>query len=708
MGFLDIIKNLFNNNKKTAKILTTDFQKTYGTTDAFKIILNDINDNPLPDKEIKIDINNILYTRKTNEEGVATLNINLLCGEYKATIEFKDDEYKQVRSYSKITVNPQIKTQDLKMTEKDGSKFKAHVVDANDNNLSNVKVIFDVNGAKYTRTSDNNGIASLNINLNEGDYKIITSSYGITVDNNIHISKGSEKHFGYWVFGKDMTKINIESLRRQGVTDIFLNYYAFKVHGGEKVTDWIQKAGNIKVHIWMQCFYDGEWNNPVNVDLNKIIEEAKIYASIDGVDGVHLDYLRYPGTAYKTPNGAETITNFVRNVKGALPHDIILSCAVMPENSAKHYYGQDIDALGEIVDVMIPMQYKGNYNAGDEWLASTTRDFSKKATIWSGLQSYKSDDDATLLSENEINNDIRICINNGAKGVLLFRYGMCPSINFQQFLGKVPTRMEGVNVNMTYKDGTQYQCAVYDANNARVFGNVDITVNGVKYTKIPTNEGLYKLNLNLNPGTYDVVSRFLGDENYLPSEVSNVIRINDVKNDTVPLKLYDYHTKQGGGYLGQKTGYSCGPHSLMQCIYRLTGIDVSESTLMSVCGTTSNGTGHSGLETGIAWFNRTYNQNIKIKWMNFSELGSDSNARFSKMQELINNGALFCHLLYRDKYGHYEVPKGVSGNNIVILNSLGEYCNYPAYCGYIENRSKNAQTSYINGISQKSIAYLYI
>ena len=171
-------------------------------------------------------------------------------------------------------------------------------------------------------------------------------------------------------------------------------------------------------------------------------------------------------------------------------------------------------------------------------------------------------------------------------------------------------------------------------------------------------------------------------------------------------ELHEYFTNQGGGYLGQRTSYSCGPHSLVQCIHRLTGEDVSEMTLAGVCGTTTEGTDHEGLETGIAWFNRKYNQNIKIDWYNFSELGNNQDERFNKVQEMINNGAVFFHLNYRQKWGHYEVIKEAWDDPLVILNSLGDsYSN--GYYGYIEYRSRNDQVSYINGISQKSVAYLH-
>ena len=31
------------------------------------------------------------------------------------------------------------------------------------------------------------------------------------------------KHFGYWVFGKDMLNVNLNNLKDNGVTDLFLN-----------------------------------------------------------------------------------------------------------------------------------------------------------------------------------------------------------------------------------------------------------------------------------------------------------------------------------------------------------------------------------------------------------------------------------------------------------------------------------------------------
>ena len=164
--------------------------------------------------------------------------------------------------------------------------------------------------------------------------------------------------------------------------------------------------------------------------------------------------------------------------------------------------------------------------------------------------------------------------------------------------------------------------------------------------------------------------------------------------------LHDYLLEEGCSGIGQCTSYFCGPNSLQQCFHRLTGIRVSEYDIANVAGTTVDGTDHEGLETAIALFNRKYNKNVKIEWYNFSELS------WSRIKEMTNTGAVFCHLLYRNRWGHYEVLKSVN-DDLTILNSLGDACGNGTYCGYIETRSKSEQESYISGISQKSIAYLY-
>lgn len=250
---------------------------------------------------------------------------------------------------------------------------------------------------------------------------------------------GGEKKHGYWVLSGDMNKVDFDKLSKNGVNIIFLNSYAFTEHGQRDVLDWIKQANDhgIEVHIWMQIFYTGKWISPLKNGtpdtqyFNYKIEEAKYYAGLQGVSGLQMDYIRFEGDAYKYPNGTKAITQFVetfsKKVKEVNP-SLTVSATVMPEGDKDaYYYGQDIKAISKHVDVIVPMMYKGNYKEDSDWIKDTTRWFvyaSGNAKIWIGLQTYQSDFNVTDLPADELITDGKYAFDNGAKGVIYFRWGM--------------------------------------------------------------------------------------------------------------------------------------------------------------------------------------------------------------------------------------------------------------------------------------------
>ena len=271
---------------------------------------------------------------------------------------------------------------------------------------------------------------------------------------------------------------------------------------------------------------------------------------------------------------------------------------------------------------------------------------------------------------------------------------------------KTATRMEGTDINKTASETAVYQCAVY-ANNQRIAVPVNIIANGKTYTKTPDSEGLCKLNINLAVGDYTITSEFTGNSEYTGSKVTNKIHVEkdpEKPKCNNPYSSSPFHLTQGGGQLGQKTAYSCGPHALMQAYYNLTGIDTSESELMSACGTTTSGTSHQGLASGLAWLNKKYGTNVTMEWKDFSDVG------YTKLGELLcdSDSSIFWHELYRSQWGHYSLANKINTSTSLfnVLNSLGSKCNSPAYCGYQESRGFSTQKAYWNGISQKSICIL--
>lgn len=413
---------------------------------------------PLAGRTVAFKINGHKSYAKTNSKGVATIDIQENAGKYYLYYLYsgeKNIDSAGGKAYILIKKGMSTymsKANSVVYRDRTLGQFKVKIIDARLNLLSNKKVIFTFRGVKYTKTTDKNGIATLDIKLKKGSYKLNVKFpkdalyNGVSKTYTIKVKAKAAQNNGFWLISTDMPKINFKTLQKYGNKHIFLNAKAFERYGQSYVEKFIKNAANhgIKVHIWMQVFYynDG-WKYPVkngkyNYDLiNSKIKEAKKYAKVKGVAGIHFDYLRFPGNAYQYSKGTEAINYFTKQASNAI-HKInsklIVSAAVMPEPSAMiTYYGQDIPTMSKYLDAIIPMVYKGNYHASTSWIKSVTQTFAKQskgAQIWTGLQTYKSDEDVTKLSAKELMKDAQAAVAGGAKGVILFRYDLFNYINF--------------------------------------------------------------------------------------------------------------------------------------------------------------------------------------------------------------------------------------------------------------------------------------
>ena len=133
----------------------------------------DSNGKALANTDVKFNINGVFYTRVTDENGIARLNIRLDPASYIITA------YNPVTGEQKaneVTVLPRIIAEDLSMKYLDGSTFNAALVDGQGKAISGVNITFNINGVFYHRTTDADGVTKLNIRLMPGEY-IITSMY---------------------------------------------------------------------------------------------------------------------------------------------------------------------------------------------------------------------------------------------------------------------------------------------------------------------------------------------------------------------------------------------------------------------------------------------------------------------------------------------------------------------------------------------------
>ncbi|WP_407423206.1 DUF3344 domain-containing protein [Methanobrevibacter sp.] len=161
-----------NNVTVLPNIVSNDLVKYYRNASQYVVTVLGEDGNPVGAGEnVTFNINGVFYTRTTNASGQAKLNINLEPGNYIITAV-----YNGCSVANNITVLPVLTAEDL--TKKYGTpdQFVATLVDGQGKPYANQNVTFNVHGVFYNRTTNSDGQAKLNINLQPGEY-IITSTY---------------------------------------------------------------------------------------------------------------------------------------------------------------------------------------------------------------------------------------------------------------------------------------------------------------------------------------------------------------------------------------------------------------------------------------------------------------------------------------------------------------------------------------------------
>lgn len=159
-------------------LLIQDLIKLYKNDSKFEVNVGASN------RPVLFEINGVNYTRLSDERGIAKLSINLNPGNY--TIR---TSYDNITIKNNIEVLPTLISQNLVKYFKNESQFYISLIDGTGKSISNVNITMIINGVVYNRTTDEKGMARLNINLHPGEY-ILTAidpftglmmSYNITV-----------------------------------------------------------------------------------------------------------------------------------------------------------------------------------------------------------------------------------------------------------------------------------------------------------------------------------------------------------------------------------------------------------------------------------------------------------------------------------------------------------------------------------------------
>ena len=155
---------------------TEDVVMYYKNGTRFTANLVNFYGEPLENMTITFTINGVDYNITTNENGTASMAINLPSGEYEVITTF-DPGYNKTPTVNSnsLTVLTTVFGDDLVKVYRNESQYYATFVDGQGNPLaSGTEVKFNINGVWYNRKISENGTAKLNINLPQGEY-IITA-----------------------------------------------------------------------------------------------------------------------------------------------------------------------------------------------------------------------------------------------------------------------------------------------------------------------------------------------------------------------------------------------------------------------------------------------------------------------------------------------------------------------------------------------------
>ena len=172
--------------------------------------LTDYQGRPIVNDSIYFTINGKTYAKTTDDNGAASIGLNLDSKVYTATVSYNESEvYSKISKNVTVTINPTVISEDLVKMYQNDTRFYVKFTDSTGKALTKTTVKFNIHGVFYTKKTDKDGVADLGIMLRPGEY-ILTAYNPVT---------GEEKGFNITVKSlivqSDLTKYYLNASKFQ-------------------------------------------------------------------------------------------------------------------------------------------------------------------------------------------------------------------------------------------------------------------------------------------------------------------------------------------------------------------------------------------------------------------------------------------------------------------------------------------------------------
>ena len=157
-----------------AVLSSKNVTKYYKGDENLTVCLMDTGGNPISNQIINVKLNGREYDLTTDNDGIASMRLNLASGDYVAEIRYEgSDKYCSDEMNVSVSIKSTVEGIDVVKVYGTGTQYFAIFLDSNGRAIGDTKVTFKIGSKSYTATTLPNGITRLNINLNPGRYSIV-------------------------------------------------------------------------------------------------------------------------------------------------------------------------------------------------------------------------------------------------------------------------------------------------------------------------------------------------------------------------------------------------------------------------------------------------------------------------------------------------------------------------------------------------------
>jgi hypothetical protein len=559
----------------------------------FSVLLKDNKNHPVSNMQIKMAINGDEYDITTNDEGIAGLPLNLNVGEYEIKYSMNNPNYIYASGSNKILVvdtrqtSTQIIASDISENEDNTINFTVKLADSLNNGISYSKInleIFTGDGKSVknlSETTDANGYAIFRFNLESGKYLAkleypgselyLTSSCEnrINIETNDNRTKILIYTDNVVIYTNENYAIILTDENGKLLPDKEINVkignktYNLKTGNDGKVNINVDQPGIYDLHI----AFDGDENyRPIN-SLQKLYVSSpftKLYApSLVKYyrNGTQFSTLLIGGSGKALANKIisikieDQIYNCTTNENGWISLDINLKpghynveCCYIDESSQEYTFNKTtIDVLSTILGQDEVKAYGNSPYLTIKFLNGKGEKISNTNFII-GI-----DDEnyfATTDNEGAFNFNLNLNPGNHIISVVHPYDGLYESYK----LTILPT----IEVNTLVKvlgDGKYYTATFYDENNTPLTNrNVNIIIDGIKYTYKTDANGKVKVSMELKPKSYLVTAINPQTGEYIEKTIKVLHPISKNKDLTTYFSSKSYFKVQILGADGKPVG----------------------------------------------------------------------------------------------------------------------------------------------------------